>query len=459
MHFRLAIPLVLAHQAAAMVLPSLNGFDVESVFGETAILAREPESDAAPSNSASARASGPAPLIKAANAVSNRYIVVYNDGVSKSDVESHNSWISNLVSKRAVAEEQEDDKTVNFFGLPSLSGYSGLFSKDILGEIQNSPLVKYVEEDAEIDLYSAKVQDGATWGISRLSSRKNDGSLDSYVHDPSGGEGVTAYVVDTGVKVGDADFEGRAVYGKAVAFPRLPVDLHGHGSHVAGTIGSRTWGVAKSVDIVAVGVMGPLGTGLTSDIIKGIEYVVQDHQENIQNKKKGFKGSTVNMSIGGGASDALDAAANAATKAGVHVIVAAGNDNEDACSYSPARASGPITVGATDRNDKKAEFSNHGKCVDIHAPGVDIESIGLLSSPQGMSGTSMAAPHITGLVSYFLSLQPGLSSEFNSNLITPADFKSKLIKYGTEDIIKGLSKNTVNILAYNGAENTTEIWE
>ena len=205
--------------------------------------------------------------------------------------------------------------------------------------------------------------------------------------------------------------------------------------------------------------MGPLGTGLTSDIIKGLEFAVQDHQEKVKSKKKGFKGSTVNMSIGGGASDALDAAVNAATNAGLHVVVAAGNDNKDACEYSPARASGPITVGATDSGDNKADFSNFGKCVDIHAPGVDIESIGLLTSPTTMSGTSMASPHITGLVSYFLSLQPGLGSEFNANLIKPSDFKSKLIKYGTQNIIKSLPKDTVNVLAYNGGENTTEIWE
>ncbi|QEL62336.1 hypothetical protein CJJ09_004512 [Candidozyma auris] len=424
MHLRLAFTLA---SATAMVLPSLNGFDLEAVFGESALLSHD-NRDVQENNKASSSRSSPAPLVQVANAVPNRYIVVFNDDVSQEEIASHTSWVSSLVlsEQAGISDDEKKNRTPSLFTLPSIAGYSVWFTSKSLNEVQNNP-----------------VQDGATWGISRLSSRENDGQNNLYIHDPSGGNGVTAYVIDTGVKVADDDFEDRATYGSAVAFPYLKVDLHGHGSHVAGTIGSRTWGVAKSVEIVAVGVMGPLGTGLTSDIIKGLE----------------FAGSTVNMSIGGGASDALDAAVNAATNAGLHVVVAAGNDNKDACEYSPARASGPITVGATDSGDNKADFSNFGKCVDIHAPGVDIESIGLLTSPTTMSGTSMASPHITGLVSYFLSLQPGLGSEFNANLIKPSDFKSKLIKYGTQNIIKSLPKDTVNVLAYNGGENTTEIWE
>lgn len=461
MHQRFILSLVLAAQALALALPSLNGFNVETVFGEKALLFRnqDPSGSGSGSGSGPIPGSRPAPLFKSTNPVPNRYIVVYSDEASENDIAAHNSWISGLVMrKRDLSVEKENTWAVDFFGLPSFSGYMGWFTQDVVHEIQRSPLVKYVEEDSDIYLFGSSVQQDATWGISRLSARKNDGVLSSYVHDATGGNGVTAYVVDTGVKISDADFEGRAVYGEAVAFPHVPVDLHGHGSHVAGTIGSKTWGVAKLVDIVAVGVMGPLGTGLTSDIIKGLEFVVKDHQEKIASKKKGFKGSTVNMSIGGGVSDALDAAVNAAVNAGLHVVVAAGNDNEDACNYSPARASGPITVGATDRNDQKAEFSNHGKCVDIHAPGVDIESIGLLSSPQGMSGTSMAAPHITGLASYLLSLQPGLGSEFNTDLVKPVDFKGKLIKYATKNIIKGLPGSTVNVLAYNGGAEPAEFW-
>lgn len=457
MHLRLAFTLALA---TAMVLPSLNGFDLEAVFGESALLSHD-NRDVQENNKASSSRSSPAPLVQVANAVPNRYIVVFNDDVSQEEIASHTSWVSSLVllEQAGISDDEKKNRTPSLFTLPSIAGYLVWFTLKLLNEVQNNPAIKYVEEDGQIDLYGASVQDGATWGISRLSSRENDGQNNLYIHDPSGGNGVTAYVIDTGVKVADDDFEDRATYGLAVAFPYLKVDLHGHGSHVAGTIGSRTWGVAKLVEIVAVGVMGPLGTGLTSDIIKGLEFVVQDHHEKVKSKKKGFKGSTVNMSIGGGASDALDAAVNAATNAGLHVVVAAGNDNKDACEYSPARASGPITVGATDSGDNKADFSNFGKCVDIHAPGVDIESIGLLTSPTTMSGTSMASPHITGLVSYLLSLQPGLGSEFNANLIKPSDFKSKLIKYGTQNIIKGLPKDTVNVLAYNGGENTTEIWQ
>lgn len=452
MQFKLT-PLVLANMAAAMVLPSLNGFDVQSVFGQVAIT----EKFDSKKETAQLTRESPAPLIKTANLLPNKYIVVFNEDVSPAEFASQKAWINSLVN--AEMNIQSELEAPSFFELPSFAGLLGTFTPEVLSKIQNNPHVKFIEEDGLVKLLGTEVQENAPWGISRLSSRKGDATLDSYIHNPLGGEGVTAYVVDTGVKIADEDFEGRAVYGEAVAFPHLKVDLHGHGSHVAGTIGSKTWGVAKLVDIVAVGVMSPLGTGLTSDIIKGLEFVVADHQRKIQEKKKGFKGSTVNMSIGGGASDALDAAANAVVNSGIHVVVAAGNEDADACEGSPGRASGPITVGAVDRSDSKASFSNYGNCVDIHAPGVDIESVGLFSSPAVMSGTSMASPHVAGLASYLLSLQPGLGSEFNSKLIKPSDFKKKLLKYGTQNVLKGLSADTVNILAYNGGYKPTEIWE
>lgn len=440
---------MLANLATAMILPWLDGYGIESIFGQNVIT--EKPNFAVPCQ---INRDSPAPLVKGSRVVPNKFIVVFKDDVTDADFASQKSWITSLVGSIM----NEESKALSFFQLPSLQGLLGYFNDDVLKMIQESPHVKYVEEDGIINLYGTEVQEDSTWGISRISSRKSDHILNSYTHDPSGGEGVTAYVVDTGVKVSDADFEGRAVYGQAVAFPHLEVDFHGHGSHVAGTIGSKTWGIAKLVEIVAVGVLGPMGTGSTTDVIKGIEFVVQDHHKKIQEKKKGFKGSIMNLSLGGGASDALDAAINAAVKSGIHVVVAAGNDNADACEYSPARASGPITVGAIDRLDSKWSSSNYGKCVDIHAPGVEIESIGLSSNPVIMSGTSMASPHVAGVASYLLSLQPGSGSEFNSNLIKPAEFKKRLINYGTEDVIHGLGDDTVNILAYNGGNKPLEIW-
>lgn len=450
MHIRLILSLVLIQHAASMVIPLLDGVGLGSLFNRDDASSNKP-GNLKPRN-------GPAPLFRVSNAVTNRYIVVYNDEVTEEDVSSHNSWISSVAEKRDLTNEQDDDRKIEFFGLPHFRGYLGWFPENILKSIQDSPQIKYIEQDARVHMYDTSYQDDATWGLTRLSERGDNGSSDAFVYDSEAGSGVVAYVLDTGVRAWDGDFEGRAKYHKALAFPGIPVDMHGHGTHVAGTVGSKTWGVAKKVEIVGVGVLGPFGTGMNSDIIRGIEYAVKGHEENVKKSKKGFRGTAINLSIGGSALGALDAAVNAAIDAGVHVVAAAGNDNLDACDFSPSRADRVITVGAVDENDQKASFSNYGKCIDIHAPGVDIESVGLSTSPTLMSGTSMAAPHVTGLIAYFLSLQPGLGSEFSGELVDPAEMKSRLLDYGTKNVLKGLSSDTVNLMAYNGAEDATEIW-
>ncbi|KAF6063638.1 Subtilase family protein [Candida albicans] len=213
-------------------------------------------------------------------------------------------------------------------------------------------------------------------------------------------------------------------------------DYNGHGTHCAGTIGSKTYGIAKNVNLVAVGVMNMLGAGSTSDIIKGLEFVVKSHQDDVRAKKKGFKGSTVNMSIGGGISDALDLAVNAGTKAGLHISVAAGNDNADACQYSPARATGPITIGASNIRDEKASFLI-GVVVLIYLHSVKILNRHLFGPTPSLYVTS----------------------EFYTQAIEPADLKNKLIKYGTKGVLTGLDSVSPNILAFNGAGgNLTDFW-
>lgn len=398
--------------------------------------------------------------------VPHQYIVVLKDGFSKEDYSAHMSWVANAHAE-AFRELAANDVysalkgSLDFIDFLSLTAYVGVLPPALLEKVRADPLVSFVEQDSVMHVNQFDTQHEAPWGLARVSQRSlSHPAVTDYLFDSAGGSGVTAYVVDTGIKVEHEDFEGRAVWGEAVAFPKLQIDAHGHGSHVAGTIGSKTYGIAKNVDLVAVGVMNLLGSGTTSDIIKGLEFAVNDHQLKVAAKRKGYKGATLNMLIGGGASDALDLAANAAVKAGVHVAVAAGNENQDACDVSPARAPGPITVGATDPADQKASFSNWGKCVDIQAPGVDILSVGIWLETQVMSGTSMATPHVTGLLSYLLSLQPELDSEFASaELVTPAELKRKFIKFGTHDIIGGLNAVTPNVLAYNGAGgDLTKFW-
>ncbi|KAK6198633.1 peptidase S8/S53 domain-containing protein [Scheffersomyces amazonensis] len=464
MHIKTLVTLLAAYSLGAngLVIPDIQNlfsFDVLSKTG---------------ANSAKA-IGGQQPLVGLSNEVNNlgklasnirnqlipnKYIVVYKDDLSTEDKQIHQLWIQNQFTTMVQTNGLSNKATLDFFDLinTGFSGYVGYLTEDLVKLIEKDPKVKFIEQDSVFNINEFDIQKDVTWGLSRISHRDLSPKLD-YLYDNEGGKGVTAYVIDTGIKIEHEEFEGRATWGSAVAFPNLKVDGHGHGTHCAGTIGSKTYGIAKNVELVAVAVMNFLGAGSTSDIIKGLEFAVLDHQNNVKTKK-GFKGSTVNMSIGGGISEALDLAANAATKAGLHVAVAAGNDNADASEFSPARASGPITVGATDENDVKAEFSNWGSSVDIFAPGVNIESTYIWSETTLMSGTSMATPHITGLLSYYLSLYPETTSEYSKAPLTPETLKKNLIKYGSKGIITGLDSASPNVLAYNGGgQDISDFWK
>lgn len=227
-----------------------------------------------------------------------------------------------------------------------------------------------------------------------------------YAYPPTSGAGVTVYVVDTGVFTTHNEFEGRAKWGKSFIPEEGNRDFDGHGTHVAGTIASRKYGVAKKASIVAVKVLDKNGSGKTSNIIAGIEWVHSDAQRIL--RRPGNKGVVVNLSLGGSPSRAKDDAANNAVKAGLHLVIAAGNQNKDACGHSPASAELPITVGSTTLGDERRSSSNYGKCVDIFAPGSDVLSTGNSGrdSTKVMSGTSMATPHVSGIIAQFLSLYP-----------------------------------------------------
>lgn len=202
-----------------------------------------------------------------------------------------------------------------------------------------------------------------------------------------------------------------------------------------------------------------------SDVVKGVEWATTSHTTNVKDAKKGkkknFKGSVANMSLGGGKSRVLDLAVNAAVDAGLHFAVAAGNDNADSCNYSPAAAENAITVGASTLADERAYFSNFGKCNDIFAPGLNILSTwkGSKYATNTISGTSMASPHICGLLAYFLSLQPSLDSGYSVGDLSPAKMKSNMMAIATEGALADVPSDTANILAWNGGgkDNYTEI--
>jgi len=411
--------------------------------------------------------------------IPHKYIIVFKDGVSSDEAAFHQELVAEKHSESlaGLAEDHEffvstkDFKTeggiVDSFNIANLiSGYSGFFLDSTIELIRKNPLVQFVEKDSMVYASEFEVEKGATWGLARVSHRQplSLSSYNQYLFDSEGGEGVTAYVIDTGVNVDHKEFHGRAKWGSTIPYGDADVDGNGHGTHCAGTIASSAYGVAKKAEVVAVKVLRSNGSGSMSDVVKGVEFAAKSHQDAVKEGKKGFKGSSANMSLGGGKSPALDLAVNAAVKAGIHFAVAAGNENQDACNTSPAAAENAITVGASTISDARAYFSNYGKCVDIFAPGLNIVStyIGSDSATATLSGTSMASPHIAGLLSYYLSLQPGAESEFfvAANGVSPDQLKKNLIAYGTKDILTDIPEDgTPNILAFNGAgHNITEFW-
>lgn len=299
----------------------------------------------------------------------------------------------------------------------------------------------------------SELEKSAPWGLARISHRKSLGfsTFNKYLYSTDGGEGVDVYVIDTGTNYEHVDFEGRAKWGKTIPSGDYDEDGNGHGTHCSGTIAGKKYGVAKKANIVAVKVLKSNGSGTMSDVVKGVEWAALAHQKEVKDAKagrrKGFKGSTANMSLGGGKSPTLDLAVNAAVDLGLHFAVAAGNDNANSCNYSPAAAEKAVTVGASTLADERAYFSNYGKCNDIFAPGLNIQStwIGSKYATNTISGTSMASPHIAGLLAYFLSMQPSSESAYSVPEISPKKLKASLIAAASQGMLTGVPSDTVNV--------------
>ncbi|HET9650068.1 MAG TPA: S8 family serine peptidase [Microlunatus sp.] len=307
-----------------------------------------------------------------------------------------------------------------------LHGFSATLTADQVEQLRSDPSVESVVPDVRVhssEVNGVALQSSPTWGLDRIDQRAP--KLDhrySYAED---GTGVTAYVIDTGVRLDQTDLAGRVSSGwdfvdgdaDASDCPANYQDdpesgLISHGTHVAGTIAGKTWGVAKGAKVVAIRVLDCNGDGYSSDVIAALDWVMQ-HRSGP---------SVVNFSLGGDADELLDAAVAQTTRAGIPVVVAAGNDDQNACGGSPARAASALTVGATDQDDWRAWFSDYGSCVDLFAPGVDIRSAGTKtpSSSLVLSGTSMATPHVTGAVARYLQNHQGASPAQVAASITAA---------------------------------------
>ncbi len=298
--------------------------------------------------------------------------------------------------------------------------------------LAGDPNVAYIEEDGEV--HAIATQSNATWGLDRIDQRSLPLS-GTYTYNQTG-SGVRAYIVDTGIRLSHSEFGGRAVFGFD-AFGGNGNDGNGHGTHVAGTVGGSVYGVAKNVTLVAVRVLDNNGSGTNSGVIAGVDWVTANH----------VKPAVANMSLGGGASSALDTAVNNSISAGVTYVLASGNDNVDACNSSPARVAAAITVNSSTSSDARSSFSNWGSCTDIFAPGSSITSAWYTgdTATNTISGTSMASPHVAGVAALYLQ---------SNTSAAPATVWGAIRDSATSGVISGVN-GSPNLLVYSQLTTTT----
>lgn len=358
---------------------------------------------------------------KAKKAIPNAYIVVFENRLGDVDAAA-------------------DELTVKHFGKlrhiykAALKGFAIEMTEKEAQKLAQDPRVSYVEEDGEVSIDTT--QSSPTWGLDRID--QHNLPLDSSYTYNTTASNVHAYIVDTGILTSHSQFGGRATVGyDAVGDGRNGIDCNGHGTHVAGTVGGSTYGVAKSVALVAVRVLDCSGSGTNSGVIAGVNWVAQN----------AIKPAVANMSLGGGASTALDDAVNGAINAGVTFCIAAGNGDasgnpQDACTTSPARVAAAITVSATDSTDTKASWANYGTCVDLFAPGVNITSSWYSSTTatNTISGTSMATPHVTGVAALYLA---------NNTTASPASVASAINGNTTTGVVKSPGTGSPNRMLYS----------
>jgi len=370
--------------------------------------------------------------------IPGQFIVVMQDSATADDLEAAIAEAAQAAAEAAgIAAADLSPERWESLGVAihhrydaALNGFAATLPAAAVARLSRNPNVAYVEADRIIRIDTA--QSPATWGLDRIDQRALP--LNNTYNYNATGSGVTAYIIDTGIRVSHTQFGGRATVGyDAISDGRNGIDCHGHGTHVAGTVGGSTYGVAKSVTLKAVRVLNCSGSGSTSGVIAGVNWVTSNAR----------KPAVANMSLGGSISTSLDTAVSNSIKAGITYAIAAGNSNKNACNYSPARVATAITVGATTSSDSRASYSNYGKCLDLFAPGSSITSAWYTSTTatNTISGTSMATPHVAGVAALYLQRNP---------TSTPAQVVSALTANATPNVVKSPGSNSPNKLLYSG---------
>ncbi|MFH8618736.1 S8 family serine peptidase [Streptomyces sp. NPDC017979] len=352
----------------------------------------------------------------APGAVKDSYIVTLRDGGVRSA-----SAEGKAIAKKYGAKIERTYST-------ALNGYAVRVSEAQAKKLAADPAVAAVAQDQTVSIQATQTNP-PSWGLDRIDQKRLP--LDQrYTYPDSAGQGVTAYVIDTGVRISHRDFGGRAVNGyDAVDNDNVAQDGNGHGTHVAGTVAGTSYGVAKKARIVAVRVLNNSGSGTTAQVVAGVDWVARN----------AVKPAVANMSLGGGANTTIDSAVRRAIAAGVTFAVAAGNSNANAANYSPARVTEAITVGSTTNTDARSSFSNYGSVLDIFAPGSGIASAWHTSdtATNSISGTSMASPHVAGAAAIYLGANPSS---------TPAQVASGLIAAASTGVVTNPGTGSPNRL-------------